>query len=153
MTAQTSSDQQMAHTGVGHPSPQRRRVRNWVVGFGLLAAPLAWIIQLLFAVGLASYSCYPHDIPLKSELWGWLNLFLMIVNGVAVVVCIAAGLVSWHIWRLTHTERPGSGHHVLETGDGRTRFFAMTGMLASTLFLLAVLLQASNVLLVPACSG
>ena len=155
MNAQPESDQARMgpHSGVGHPSPHRRRANPWAVGFGLLAAPGVWISQLLVTVGFASYSCYPRDVPLAQTSWSWLHGALIGVNVVAIALCAAAGFAAWHVWRATRRERPGSGHHLMESGDGRTRFFGMTGMLTSTLFLLAVLLQTSNVFLVPPCSG
>ena len=138
---------------IGHPSPQRHRANPWAVGFALLAAPSAWITQLLINVGLASYACYPHDVPLAHASYGWLHTFLIAVNLIALLLCAAAGGAAWRLWQATRHERPGSGHHLLESGDGRTRFFAMVGVLTSTLFLVAVLLQASNVFVVPSCSG
>ena len=138
--------------GAGHPAPHRNRVSPWATGFGLLGAPGAWVLQLLLAVGFASYSCYPKDVPLDRSIFGWLEPLVLIVNGTAIVVCALALWVAWRSWKKTRFERPGSGHHVMESGDGRTRFFAMTGMLASVLFLIGVVFQAFNVFVVPACS-
>ncbi len=140
-------------SGEDHPSPHRDRVGPWSIGFGLLAAPLVWVVELLVNFGLAAYACYPHDIPLASALWGWLHGYLVVVDVVAVLVCAAATVVALRMWRKTRHERPGSGHHLMESGDGRTRFLAMTSVLTSLLFLVAVLLQVFNVFVVPACSG
>lgn len=136
-----------------HPSPQRARVGPWAIGFGLLTAPLVWVVQLLVNSSLAAYACYPQDVPLAAPLWAWLREYLTVVDVVAVLLCAASACVAWSMWRKTRHERPGGGEHVMESGDGRTRFFAMTGILSSLLFLVAVLLQVSNTFLVPACGG
>jgi len=151
-TAATSSQRGQPH-GQPHPSPQRANVGRWAVWFAIVAAPLAWNLQLLVNVPIAAYACYPHDVPLDAPIWGNLGAVTAAVEAVAVVVCIAAGLVAWRNWRRTRSEKPGSAHHLIEAGDGRSRFMAMVGMMTSGLFLIAVVFACFNLYAVPACSG
>lgn len=46
----------------------------------------------------------------------------------------------------------GSGHHLLESGDGRSRFMAMVGMICSSLFLLGVVVALGILYSVAGCN-
>ena len=139
--------------GQPHPSPQRANVGRWAIWFAIVAAPLAWNLQLLVNVPIASYACFPHDVPFDAPIWSNLDTVTTVVEAVAVLVCVIAGLVGWRNWRRTHQEKPGSAHRLIEGGDGRTRFMAMVGMLVSGLFLIAVLFSCINLYAVPPCGG
>lgn len=136
-----------------HPSPQRHRIGRFAVWFAIAAAPLAWNLQLLFNVGLVAHGCFPHDEPRAQPIWSRLPVAVGAIEVAALVVCVVAGLVAWRNWRRTRDERPGSAHHVLEGGDGRTRFMALVGLLTSALFGLAVVFAAIVLALVPPCNG
>ena len=75
------------------------------------------------------------------------------VEAVAVVIGIAAGLVAFANWRRSRDEKPGDAHQLLGSGDGRTRFMAMAGMMTSLLFLIGIALAALNLVAVPPCGG
>jgi hypothetical protein len=62
-------------------------------------------------------------------------------------------LVSWRNWQISGAEKAGSALHLLEGGDGRTRFMAMVGMISSGLFLLAVFAALAAFYLVVGCNG
>jgi len=66
-------------------------------------------------------------------------------------LAILGGLVSFRNWRLTFDEAPGSAHHLLDNGEGRTRFLAMFGILTSVLFALGLVFATAAVFLVPLC--
>lgn len=136
-----------------HPSPHRGRVAGWALWFGLLGAPFAWTLQELVNVALASNACYPHDVPLPSPLWNGLTGLTLGVEVVAIVLCIAAAVVAFATWRRTGSEKPGDAHQLLGSGDGRTRFMAMAGMMTSVLFLIGTALATLNVTSIPACGG
>ncbi|MEO8925457.1 MAG: hypothetical protein ABI330_22000, partial [Caldimonas sp.] len=131
----------------------RNRVIRWAVWFGLLGAPLAWSLQELVNVSLAGHACYPHDTPLATPLWTNLNAMSLWVEVVAIAICIAALIVAIVSWRRTRHERPGDAHQLLGSGDGRTRFMAMAGVMTSVLFLLGTLLAVLNIAGVPPCGG
>ena len=134
-----------------HPSPQRRRVGGAAVAFGLCAAPLGWSAQLVVTTSAAAHACFAQDVPLLLPLWPSLHRIVLAVDLVALVLCLLAGVVAWRVWHKTRDERPGSGHHVLESGDGRTRFMAMAGMMTSGLFFVAVALSTLNATALAAC--
>jgi hypothetical protein len=142
-----------APQGQLHPSPKRGQVGRWAIWFPIVAAPLAWNLQLLVNVPIASHGCYPHDVPLDAPIWGNLGAVNAGVEVVALLVCVVAGLVAWRNWRRTRDEKPGTAHHLIEGGDGRTRFMAMVGLLVSGLFIIAVGFAAANLVVVPACTG
>jgi hypothetical protein len=136
-----------------HPSPHRERVGGVAAWFAIVAAPLAWNLQLLVNVPIAAHTCYPHDVPLASPIWSNLGSVTSVVETIAVVVCLAAGLVAWRNWRRARGEKAGSARHLIEGGDGRTRFMAMVGMMMSGLFLIAVIFACFSLYAVPACGG
>jgi hypothetical protein len=86
-------------------------------------------------------------LPIWSSLWR----ILLAIGLVGIVLAIAGGLVSWRNWRVTFEEAAGSAHHLLNSGEGRTRFLAMFGILTSFLFALGVLFATAAVFLVPLC--
>ncbi len=136
-----------------HPSPHRDRVGPWATWFGILGAPVGWALQQLVNPAILAHGCYPNDTPLSISIWSIAQSVTTGVEAAALVICLAAGLVAWRNWRRTREEKPGSGKHLMEGGDGRTRFLAMVGMICSGLFLIAVLLVTAMFFLVPACSG
>ena len=137
----------------GHPAPHRDRVRLAALLFGLAAAPVAWSAQILFGSALSGFVCYPHAAPLAVPLWHGSRSIILAVDLVGIVISIMAGLISWRNWRRTSLERPGSFHHLLDLGEGRTRFMATAGMLTSALFLIALAFGLAVVYLVPQCGG
>ena len=137
----------------GHPAPHRSRVGLAALLFGIGAAPVAWNAQILFSSALSGFVCYPHDAPLAYPLLGGTRSLMVAVNLSGIAIAIVAGLTSWRSWRLTNAERPGSFHHLLELGEGRTRFMATVGMLTSVLFLIALAFGLAVLCLVPPCGG
>ena len=141
----------LSQVSIKHPAPHRHRVGLAALFFGLAAAPTAWNAQLLFSVGLSAHACYPRDVPLELPIWGNLWGILLAIGLAGIAVAILGGIVSFRNWRLTFDEAPGSAHHLLDVGEGRTRFIAMFGILTSFLFALALLLATAAVFLVPLC--
>jgi hypothetical protein len=143
------SEPRLSFTNIAHPAPHRKRVGMLALGFGIVGAPLAWNIELLVGTALSGQQCFPRYLPLAVPLWTGTWGFLLAMSVAAIVMAIAAGLVSWRSWRRTRDEKPGSVYG----GNGRTRFMAMCGLLCSGLFLIALVFTLAAVLLVPLCSG
>jgi hypothetical protein len=139
--------------GQPHPSPHRAHARAWATWFGLIGAPLAWSLQLLLNASIGAHGCYPGDAPLAEPIWANTTSVMAVVEIAAMLVCTGALWCAWHSWRRTREERPGSAHHLMEAGDGRTRFMAMAGMLTSCQMLVAVVLSTISALAVPGCGG
>ena len=136
---------------MAHPAPQGDRVGPGALWFGIAAAPFAWTVQQIFSSTLAGYACYPHADPRISPVWNGLSPVLFTVSAAAFAIALSGGAVAWNAWRQTRSERLGSAHHLMETGDGRTRFMAMCGMLTSTVFVIALAFGTTALYVVPLC--
>jgi hypothetical protein len=84
-----------------------------------------------------------------------------LVSLLALIVCALAVAVAVRCWTRTrheHHEAAGRGAEhaaptaLMETGEGRTRFMALAGVIASTTFLLVVLIHTASVILVQPCA-
>ncbi len=152
-----------APTSAGHPAPQRGNVALWLLWFGFLGAPLAWTFQTLANTAVASHGCYPQLFPLDKPATGGMRGILFVISIVAIVVGVAALAVSFSTWRRTkgeHQEKSGEGarqhNHstaALETGEGRTRFMALSGVLTSIVFLIVIIAHTAAVFTVIPCGG
>ncbi|MFC5499709.1 hypothetical protein ACFPOE_19355 [Caenimonas terrae] len=136
-----------------HPAPHRERVSALSALLGLLLAPLAWFLQLSLNVALASQACFPKDMPLDAPVMRGLLPLAAGAEVAALVLAAVGGWLAWRNWQRTSGERPGPVHHLIESGDGRTRFLALSGMMTSGLFLLAVLFDAVALSAAPVCGG
>lgn len=145
------AEEKAPQPGAAHPAPHRDRVGLTALSFGIVAAPLAWSVQQLFSTALAGYACYPHADPRSVPLWSGLPAVLLAITAAAFALALSGGGVAWNAWRRTRSERPGSAHQLMETGDGRTRFMAMCGMLTSTLFVIALAFGATALYVAPLC--
>jgi hypothetical protein len=70
----------------------------------------------------------------------------------ALLICVAAGAVSYRSWRATGQENQGHVHHLMEKGEGRTRYLALIGMCFSAIFFAAVLFGAIIFAIEPLCA-
>jgi len=153
----------MARTEAGHPAPARGNVALWTLWFGFLGAPLGWTLQTLANTAVASHGCYPQLFPLDKPLTGGMRGILFVISIVAIAAAVAALAVSFSTWRRTnseHQEKSGNaarGHDqstaALETGEGRTRFMAMSGVLTSIVFLVVILAHTAAIFVVIPCGG
>jgi hypothetical protein len=134
-----------------HPAPHRDRLSLAAAWFAILAAPVAWSVQLLVNAPLVAHACYPHDEPLATPALSHLLAAAGWVEGLALALCLAGGAMALRNWRRTRNERPGTAHHLIEGGDGRSRFMAMAGLLTSSLFLIGVIFAAFNLTLAVPC--
>jgi hypothetical protein len=137
-----------------HPAPHRRRVNIGLLLAGLGAGPFAWIIQLVASYGIASYACFPPLGPRLNGLpagWSGEAPGLIALNLACLAIASLGLATSFLHWRRTRSEKAGVGEHVLETGEGRTRFLAAAGMMACTGFGLAILFNALEPLMIAGC--
>lgn len=147
--------QEESAAGPGHPAPQRERVGIGRLSFGVIGAPVAWGVQLVASYGLSSFACFPARVPRSEVLpgWEWLIPGLIGISAAAVLVGLAATLVSWQSWRATRDESAGYVWSLLEIGEGRTRFMAGWGLLFSLGFLLAIIFNVVALFVVPPCTA
>jgi hypothetical protein len=155
-----SSDDTHGGEGSAHPAPARGRVALWALWFGLFGGPVAWSVQTLVNFPVAAHGCFPRLEPLASPISGVRGVAFA-VSVLALLVCLAAAAVAWRTWTRTREEHQagsgrgasdGAGTALLETGEGRTRFMALAGVLASVMFLIVSAAHTAVVLLVPPCA-
>lgn len=137
----------------GHPAPARNSVGLLPLWFGLFGAAAAWSVQEIVDYSIAAHTCYPRLYPLdaptvgRGALWG----ITIAVSVAMLAVGIAAGLSAVHAWRQTREETGGHSSWALDTGEGRTRFMAMSGLLTSVVFVLGMLVHTATILSVSPC--
>jgi hypothetical protein len=133
------------------PAPPRRDVSLWLLTFGLVAAPLTWIVQTSLNYLVASRACYPYQTRYLDVVTNGFWPLLTTATFVALAIGIAAALTSWRAWRLAREEHQGGWHQAMEVGEGRTRFLALSGLMLSSLFVAAVIFNAVGLFVVPPC--
>jgi hypothetical protein len=134
-----------------HPGPKHARVRPVFLLAGLVAAPLAWIIQICTSEALASHACFPMGHPLSApELTSLLHLVAM-VSAACFVLSLAGLVAAWTCWRTVRSECSDLAAGLPEPGR-RSRFLALVGLLGSPVFMLGLLLTAMAALFVSPCA-
>jgi len=144
-----------------HPAPARVQVGLPALWFGLYGGPLAWSVQTLVNLPVAAHGCFPRLEPLSSPISGGVQLSVIIVSIAALALCVAAASVAFRSWTRTREEhQSGAGsarEHapataLTETGEGRTRFMALAGLLTSLTFLVVSLIHTASIFLVSPCA-
>jgi hypothetical protein len=137
------------------PSPHRHRVGLVALGFGLCGGPLAWAAQLNLNYALASHACFPNSAPRAWPLPGWegIGTVMLVINVIALVIALASMVVAWRTWRATRDEHQGRSGHLLEVGEGRSRFLAACGLMSGIGFFAATIFNTVMLIWVPQCTG
>ena len=145
----------------GHPAPDRARVALPALWFGLFGGPFAWSAQTIVNLAVASHACFPRLSPVREPSVAGLRAIVFAVSLVAVLTCATAMAVAWRAWSKTRGEHQGGAGRatahdrstaLLETGEGRTRFMALAGLLTSVTFLVVSGAHAATVFLVSPCT-
>jgi hypothetical protein len=121
------------------PAPEAREYRFLWLLFGVVAAPLAWLGQLMLAYGVTAYVCYPGDHPRELAAGEPLFAVLIVSDLVALAVCACGGWVAWRGWSR------------VVSGEGRNRFLALWGLMSSLWFFAAISFNVIASLIVPLC--
>jgi hypothetical protein len=143
--------QDLSISGSAHPAPQRGNTHQGALWFSVVAAPLGWAAHLLVNYSIAGQNCLgAADIDGMARPDGRLTAILLI-DLAAILLAIIAGYIAFQRWLDTRTEKGGGAHHLVHSGEGRTRFLAMCGILTSALFGFAVVIDAIGSILGPPC--
>lgn len=134
-----------------HPSQHRGATRLWVLLYGLIAAPAAWMTAQVVAAWVAQRACFPGYAPRAAPAFGGVQAIGMAALILALAVSVSGLLAALAAWRRTRQEHEGGGGPALDVGEGRSRFMALTGVMTSTGFSLAGLFSLPAVLLTPVC--
>ena len=144
-----------------HPAPARVRVGLPALWFGLYGGPLAWSVQTLVNLPVAAHGCFPRLEPLSSPTTGALRGVVAGVSFAALALCVAAVAVAFRSWTRTREEHQsgagsarthGPGNALAETGEGRTRFMALAGVVTSLTFVVVILVHTASIFLVSPCA-
>lgn len=138
-----------------HPPPNRGEAHPLLVLAGVVASPLAWIIQICICEALASHACFPREHPLSApELTSLLRLVAAVSAGSFVVACtgFAAAWTSWRTAGDGHTDAGDPDALGLFKHERRMRFLALVGVFGSSVFILGLLLTAMAAFVVSPCA-
>jgi hypothetical protein len=140
-----------ASSNTPHPAPHRARTNLISLWFGIFAAPVAWNLQLLIATAFSGHLCFPDQELLGPDVGRHLSWVLGLIDVLGMVLALVALAVAIGNWRRVRQEKGGSGRHLLDAGEGRTRFMAMLGIANSLLFLVALIFASLNLFFFPMC--
>lgn len=135
----------------GHPAPHADRVGILRLLLLLAGAPIAWAVQISAGYAAAAYACYPDRFSLPAPVLPHLHGALATLSAATIAVSVACALLSYRSWRATRHEFEGDRHHLLDVGEGRTRFMSMCALINSVLFTVALILTIGALVLVAPC--
>lgn len=140
-----------ASTMATHPAPHRDRAHFLWLLFGCSAAPIFWLGQLILGYWVSAQICYGGVQPVDIASPATLRTELIVFDIVALVAALAGGVISWSSWRATQNEKKGGATHAIHTGEGRTRFLALWGLMSSLWFFGAIVFNTIGSIVVPLC--
>ena len=147
------ADEIIAYSLAHHPAPHRDKVGLAALFYGLFAAPIVWAGDLMVAYGLIGHACYPGDQPLGQPTaeMGFVWPLVLACHLIALVLIASGILTSYRNWRLTGPPE-GHSHHLIERGEGRTRYFGIIGMGFGVMFFLITVVETLSLAFVPLCA-
>jgi hypothetical protein len=138
------------------PLPGRGAAGSGLLLYGLLVPPLVWGIQLELNYGLASHACFPNEAPRASFLPGWERIWvvLLVVNLVCLIIGAIGLLTSVFSWRCLGSEHPVEGKvgGIAYPSEERRRSFAVSGLMMSGVFTVAILFNTLYLWALSTCS-
>ncbi|MBF6568236.1 MAG: hypothetical protein IVW54_05090 [Candidatus Binataceae bacterium] len=114
-----------------------------------------WLTQLMFNYGIASHACFPDGKPYAQVIigWQWARSATIVINAIAIVVCLTGVAISLREWRISSIQDSSSIDEVMEKGEGPQKYLELWGHLVGLGFLAAVLFNTVTLLTVPMCQG
>jgi hypothetical protein len=134
------------------PAPPPDRLPLAPLFFCISAAPVAWTILHLVAYPLASYACYPKTMQRIHPLpdWTWVRPAMIGLSAAMLILALAGGWTSWRYLQKAKQVSCAETQSPLE-GAGRSRYFAMSGLIATVLFVAAIVADAIMLMGAPLC--
>lgn len=140
----------------GRSIPRSGGARSGLLLYGLLIPPFAWAIELYLNFGLASHACFPDGAPRASFLPGWEGIWtvLVAVSIVCAVVCAIGLISSGYSWNRFRRDPPLPEEigAVSYPSQGRLQAFAVSGLIISGLFTVAILFDSLYLWALSTCS-
>lgn len=134
-----------------HPAPARHSVGKLALAFGLLAAPFAWAVDEMALYFVASRLCEMKTYNVTESLARATAPWFIVVSLAMFALAVAGAWVAYDSWNKSRHEKQGSGHNLVEVGEGRTRFLAMSGLVTSVGFSIAFLFIFTQMFVAPLC--
>ena len=136
--------------------PPERGAWSPLLLYGLLIPPLAWAAGLYLNFGLASHACFPDGGPRATFLPGWEEIWsvLVAVNIICALACAIGLLTSRYSWgRIPRDRLPAeAAGGIPSPSEGRLQAFAVSGLIVSALFTVAMLFNILYLLALSTCS-
>lgn len=129
--------QALSYPDTNHPAPQREPTRQTLVWLSIVAAPLAWSARLLVNYTIAGQHCTGAANIGAQALPNGRIATILLIDLIAVLLAVIAGSIAYRQWREKRTDS--------------ARFLAMCGMLTSTLFGVAIVIDAIGTIVGPPC--
>jgi hypothetical protein len=147
------AEELIAYSLAEHPAPHRDRVSLWSIFYSLFAAPIFWAGDLMVDYALISHACYPGDQPLAAATagFGWVWRFALALDLVALLLIASGALVGYRNWHMTGPPE-GHHHHLMEKGEGRTRYLSICGMGFAFFFFALTLTKTVALFFFPLCA-
>jgi hypothetical protein len=146
------ADEIIAYSLANHPAPHRNRVGLAMLLYGLFAAPIVWAGDLMIDFALVGHACFPGETPLTQPQAPSVKTIVLLCH-LAALLLIASGTgVSYLMWRVTGPPE-GHQHHLIERGEGRTRYLGIVGMGFGAMFFLIALAETLSLAFVSLCSS
>ena len=139
-----------------HFVARRGGASGGLLWYGLIAPPLVWAVELYLNYGLASHACFPGQAPRASFLSGWERVWvaLLVVNLVCLAVAAIGLITSGFSWRRLRDDQPveGEAGGIAYPSLERLRAFAVSGLMVSGLFTVAILFNTLYLWSISTCS-
>jgi hypothetical protein len=121
--------------------------------FGLLAAPIAWSDQLMVDYALIAHACFPDAAPRDVPIYASATAIVLGVSVLAIIVAAAGVVVAARSYARVggHHESDRQQFHDAPIAEGRARFMALAGVLASSLFLGGIVIHALGIVMLAPC--
>jgi hypothetical protein len=76
---------------------------------------------------------------------------ILVLSVLMLALAVVAFFTAWRSWSAVHAHETGEEDELLETGEGRTRFMAMAGMLLGGIFILLIVMNFVTLFIMPQC--
>lgn len=137
-----------------NPAQHADRVSTWMLLYGAIGSGIIWAGHLMLNFALVVHACYPGRIPLEraDSGAGWAWPLILGLDFVTLLLIASVFLVAWRTWQRTGNESEGHHYHLMEKGEGRTRFLGIVGMAFSVMFFLITITDTITLAMVPICA-
>jgi hypothetical protein len=140
-----------ASTSAVHPTPYRHRSSLAELIFITFAPPLAWSAHLILNYAVASHTCFPDGTPQATPSFDGLRALLIGIDVASLAISVVVLLMAHRLWRASTAELRQAEAATVRTGEERTRFLALWGILIGLLFFVAVFFDFVGLWILPIC--